>query len=1065
MTGVRLCLVAAILCAVFADGFAQRAARPPALVPGEKIVLQERMRAYEYEQYTAEQGLPSDRVETIMQDRMGFIWFGTPSGLARFDGYEYKIFRNDPSDSTTIVDDYVMSLYEDKRGRIWVSSLDRGLSCLDTRSGKSTRYLTQSRNGDRWVGTVRQLLEDHEGVLWACTGDGLYRMRPGEKSFSHLDLPSANGANNSSYFVRSMIEDAEGRLWFGHSLGGVDCIDRERKVRREYREVPGRPFGPGIGILRRVHTDSRGVSWFISDDGVRIYRPGTDDFQLVVFRSGSGVPFSISRAVSCTEDMQGNIWIGSMSMGLFVIDPGLRSYVHVRHRPGDPMSAPSNEVLTSCFVRNLPPSRRLGPASSGTMWVGASRAGLIKYTTGAKIFSTIDLGAVSGGNDYGTILSMLQTPDGDLLLSTTTQRLLRIDSTFQRIGEIENPTGNIVYSMHVDGDGALWLVTRTSIAVRRRGASSFVFVKPVDAANKRSVITDFSGLTSIMDQRGKLWVGTYDGMRKYDPSTNIVTPGVLPEDYSVTSHLPTVRAAQFDRAGRLWIGYQAAGVLIYNPSNPSAKALTLRHMPGNPNSLSSDKVYSIFEDSRGGKWIGTANGLNLYDETTRKCTRYFRPPLDIPTFIYSITEDRQGFLWLRSNTGLLRFDRRTGTFRKFGRIDGYSLRGIMSLLRLRSGEMLVAGQNQIAVFNPDNIAPPTYPPRVQITSILFGTSPAAPPTHIPALRRLRCDADQNSISFTFSALSYSDQGRNQYAYMLEGFDMSWTYCGDRRYASYTHLPPGSYLFRVRAANHEDVWNERGASLRIHIDRPFWKQNWFILSTVVLLAGMTVWGVRRRMAGLRRERKLRNEFTELLIRAQEGERERIASELHDGVGQSLLILKNHALYSLQRLQDIRPQLEQISAIASQTIEDVRRISRNLHPYQLERLGMTKALRALADRVEQAGISVTMDIDDIDHRFDSDRALMIYRIVQEAFSNTIRHSLASEARLTIRILDDRTELTIEDDGRGFDSDLAHKGDGGLGLHSIHERIRILRGSVGITSRPAEGTRIHIIIPEET
>jgi signal transduction histidine kinase len=341
---------------------------------------------------------------------------------------------------------------------------------------------------------------------------------------------------------------------------------------------------------------------------------------------------------------------------------------------------------------------------------------------------------------------------------------------------------------------------------------------------------------------------------------------------------------------------------------------------------------------------------------------------------------------------------------------------------------------------------------------------------LPSGQPVRIQPDKRDLEIHYSALSLSRPEQVVFKYKLTGLDSDWVNAGTRRTAYYPHLPPGIYTFTVIADNGEGVWNEHGQSLRIDVLPPFWSTWWFRALVTLALIGLATLVYRIRALSWKQAHAARETFSRQLLASQEAERQRIAAELHDSLGQSLLIIKNRAVLALTSFPDheaTREQLEEISAGASQAVEELREISYNLRPYQLDRFGLTKALRALCVQASKSsGIRITADLDEIDGLFSKEAESSIYRIVQEAVNNIIKHSQAGEAALVLRCADGALLLNIHDNGQGFqaaaDASSAEGGPAGFGLIGIAERVRMLKGAHDIESSASQGTTITIRFP---
>jgi signal transduction histidine kinase len=364
------------------------------------------------------------------------------------------------------------------------------------------------------------------------------------------------------------------------------------------------------------------------------------------------------------------------------------------------------------------------------------------------------------------------------------------------------------------------------------------------------------------------------------------------------------------------------------------------------------------------------------------------------------------------------------------------------------------------IFQLNKQKTPTAPPPIHLTRFQVNE-------HLLDFSRpLELSFHQNNCRIEFIGISYRDQKALRYQYRLEGADKDWTLPTDQHAVTFAALKPGSYTFQVRAINAAGVASPRPASLSFAIVPPFWQRWWFLTSLSVLCVGMVAFLFRRRLETLRKEKQTQEEFSRRLIASQEQERKRIAAELHDSLGQNLLLIKNNALHALDGSTDrerMVEQLENISSLASQSVGEVRQISHNLSPYLLDKLGLTKALKAIFRRTADAsGIRFKVDIDEVDGIYSSDEEINIYRIVQESANNIMKHSRASDGSVSLKRDGSSVRIIISDNGRGFAVDPTTTDQHGFGLKGIQERVRILKGTFSLTVSPGKGTAITVELP---
>ena len=406
------------------------------------------------------------------------------------------------------------------------------------------------------------------------------------------------------------------------------------------------------------------------------------------------------------------------------------------------------------------------------------------------------------------------------------------------------------------------------------------------------------------------------------------------------------------------------------------------------------------------------------------------------------------------------------TVKRFGRDDGLVSDSCNSWaqpagFKAGDGTLWLPTEQGVAVVDPAATPVNHAPPPVLIEACVIDRRPAA-------CANLRLAPGERNLEIGYTALSFIKPERTRFRYRLEGLDDDWTEADERRSAYYPILPPGHYRFTVIAANSDGVWNTEGASLAIEVLPPFYRAWWFV-TLVTLGAGAAGYSLYRlRVAQFARAQSAQHEFARQLIASQESERRRIAAELHDGIGQSLVIIRNWAMLGSSEVPAAaagRQELEAISATASTAIHEVRAIAYNLGPYHLERLGLATTVQEMVDRVAQASrIDFTTDLVELDGALSREAELGLYRIAQEALNNVVKHSGATAARVTLQRDAQRVTLTVSDNGTGFHvpGGGARPTEAGFGLAGMAERVRLLHGTWIVRSAPTRGTTIEVMLP---
>jgi signal transduction histidine kinase len=332
---------------------------------------------------------------------------------------------------------------------------------------------------------------------------------------------------------------------------------------------------------------------------------------------------------------------------------------------------------------------------------------------------------------------------------------------------------------------------------------------------------------------------------------------------------------------------------------------------------------------------------------------------------------------------------------------------------------------------------------------------------------LRLHPGQRNLEIHYTAPTFVKSAQTHFKYRLEGQESQWVDAGPRRTAYYAYLPPGSYTFRVIAGNSDGVWNLGGQAITITVLAPFYETWWFVALVALAVAAITAMAWRYRVSQLGRSRAAQQAFSRQLIASQENERKRIAAELHDSLGQRLVVINNLALFALRSRDKNTMEAAAVEEISSETkmaIQETREISYNLRPFQLDRLGLTKAIEVVIRTVARStAIEISSQIDDIDDLFPEDLRINFYRIVQEGLNNVVKHAAATQLEVRIQRNNERTVLTIKDNGRGFAAvgPTAPSGPGGFGLTGMAERAKLLGGDLQVLSEPGRGTLMTVTL----
>ena len=932
----------------------------------------------------------------------------------------------------------VTSILQTSDGYLWLGT-QGGLVRFD---GIRFQVFAPATNPGLTSSRIRTLFEDRQHTLWIGTEEGgLVRYADGV--FSPI-----NRTPFSTATVARVLAAGNDGLWVGTTAGLFELQGNAVHARTRSDGSPliamsialGRSpgelwIGTSTGL---VHSRPERLDTFTTADGL----PGNIVVSLLRARDGSlwigtdrGLAHSVNDAIpanvvpglaghsaaAMVEDARGDIWVASD--GLYRVTPGGVSSIPALGR---------QSLITVATDRE------------GNLWAGTVVNGLARLKA-----ARVSMVPLIEGASYG-VVPITEDAEGTMWIGGVCVGLLRYRHGERRLLAGRDGVPGCVWSLLSDTDGALWIGTYGAGLTRYTSSQSRTFTR----AN--SGLQDDTVGALFKDHEGVLWIGTQGGLQKYTGqafTTYRTSDGLVNDD---------VRFITEDRHGAMWIG-TIGGVSRFAGGRFTNYTTA--------NGLTNNSVRAIYEDADGVIWIGTYGGglMRFKDGRFARITRADGLFDDI---VSRIIEDDRGFLWMIGNRGIFRASRESlnafadGRARavasiSYGVTDGMKTQETYGGAqpagwKARDGRLWFPTIDGVAVIDsriPDNALPP--PIAIERVAVDDRELDRSAPIVLPS-GRMR-------LEIAYTALTLTAPEKAQFRYRLEGYETQPVEAGTRRVAYYTNLPPGNYVFRATGSNHDGVWNDVGATLGITITAPFWMTWWFRSSAALALAALAFAGHRMRIAALNRRQALHEAFTRQLIESQEAERTRIARELHDSLGQSLVMIKNQAQLGLTRADGGGASMTEISTMAGHAIAEVKQIAYDLRPYQLDRLGLTKALEALAARVETStALGVQARIANVDDVLSKEAEITLYRIVQESINNIVKHAQATTLEVEIACDDRAVRARIADNGRGFDVDAARRAQGGMGLAGIGERAAMLRATLHVTSAPGRGTTIELTIP---
>jgi ligand-binding sensor domain-containing protein/signal transduction histidine kinase len=1208
-----------------------------------------------FDQISIEQGLSQSSVRVIFQDSRGFLWFGTEDGLNRYDGYTFKIYKPQPGNPNSLSDGWVSAMVEDAEGHLWVGTRLGGLNRYDPGTGQFTRYQHDgvdpaSLSDDH----IRALFVDKDNQLWVGTFVGLDRFEPETGKFKHYPYGASLPGNPSVALKISVIfQDSQDRFWIGTLDGGLNGFNPKTGSYTTYRQIEATPPVAGnnpvstdpqeiqvnadtntrtisLNRVTALAEDLHGAIWVGTQNGLYLFNPETGEFKHYMHEEANPLSIADNAIYALLVDSSGNLWIGT-SRGLDRLNQKRNQFIHYRNDPSFPKSLSNNFVLSIYEDRG------------GVLWFG-TYGGVNKYDRWRDKFALYRNDPYDPASLSGNFVFSIQVDyQGFAWVGTYGDGLNRFNPKTGKAIHYKNdpqnpnsPASDLVMSLIEDENGFLWIGTMNGLDRFDPIRNIFTHYRN-DASNPDSLSAN--NIYAIHeDRRGRLWVGTFAGLDLLDKTTGIFSHYRPGSEDPTTLSGNQVNSIFEDANGNLWVGTFESGL---NRLDLKTNVFTrYRHNAKDETSLSSDSILTIQQDSKGRLWIGTAGGgLNLYHPETDSFTYYLEKDGLPNAVVHGILEDESGNLWLSTNHGISRFNPDKETFRNFDAGDGLQSNEFSSgaYARGRDGEFYFGGINGLTVFHPSKITDNPYLPQIILTSLTQDGMPVSVDSSVETIREITLRWPQNSLEFEFAALGYNQPDKNQYAYMLEGFDTNWHYIGTKRDGRYTNLPGGEYKLLLKATNSDGIWNDTPVRIKVTIIPPFWQALWFRVLlgafAVVVVAGgfrLRTRAIQERNRALERivkertyalekrgqeiqalyeadERILRNVslnqvyqtlvdvavdmlnadrsvvfawdekrnrviplvshgfapetlrvmefekgegivgevfatgnpviikdlepdhlrpdvraaitaegiksfahlpivvdhkvaavfnvsftkpdaigedtmrlFSALTHRASLSianmelfeqtkdlavmeERNRLARDLHDSA-------KQKAFAALAQLGTARGilngnensatlHLSEAENLVSDVIQELTFLVQEIYPIALQDKGLATALREYIFEWENRNDITVQFATDNEHRLSIDVEQALYRVAQESLANVARHSHAKRVELSLAYNGDAVQLSVSDDGCGFDVDEKSRG---MGLRSIRERISSIHGTVQVQSAPGRGTRIFVQVP---
>jgi ligand-binding sensor domain-containing protein len=1032
-----------------------------------------------YDIITEADGLSNHNVSSIVQNEEGYIWIGTSDGLNRFDGYSYKVYRKIPGDSTSLQQNYVTSLAIDHTGKMWIGFSPNGISSFDPLTEKFTNYKFNIHDSTGISESpVNMIFVDSKNNIWVCcVKDGFYRFDPltgRMKKFGPLPgidpayTPSMKRNYNN---VNRIYEDKTGLFWLTTS-DGLYTFNPATALFHSLRAKPIVPFkwrDDGLGPICDDHHDRFWLgSW---GGGLQSYNRKTGEWKMFKYHpenpeSGTDNLIHDIKAKSDSE-----LWVGTGTYGLAVFNMKQERYIFFNKNNNSPDPSSSSPNCWQIFSDKW-----------SNKWLTLTDGlGFMRANSDLFQFKAMHVTRTDNGDNFGSTCMYKDTVLKKLFIATSFADGLNVlDEKTNTLSHLEfkirMDEGNylIVTGLLNDHAGNLWVLTRDYLYRYDRKTSKLILAEqpPIDTSFRRAPF--FESL--FEDSNHRLWISTLRyGVFIFDPQKKSFKHFLHEENNPASLCSDNISDITEDAFHRIWLSSAVDGISVYDES---CRCFTnLSPVENDSTSLPNKTVTGVCRNSKGDIWVSSIGGISVARFPHGKKISFLTYTVKdgLPSeSAWDILCDKKDNVWFTTPAGLARLEVSTGIVNNYTDHEGLERNYPMSTLSIADdGELFIGTPGGYIRFYPDLLVKKQLPPTVVINSVKVFDKNFPFREHLKDHEKLNLTWKDNFFSFEFAALNFSEPQKNQFAYMLSGFDKDWIFCGNRRYASYTNLNGGDYIFKVKASNEDGIWSSNEISIPIHIEPPYWKKTWFLLCSVgfasLLVYSLYIYRIRQ----ISLTEKMKTDFNRKLAQVE-------MRALRAQMNPHFIF---NCLNSINRYI-VKSETKTASMYLTKFSRLIRLILDNSESTNVE----------LASEIESLKLYIEMESLRFENKFSYeiragktllDRSIQIPAlIVQPYVENAIWHGLLnkeSAGKLTVEViqLDGGLQFIVEDNGVGrakaqqLRSKTATERKS-LGMKLTEERIAILNGenseksSVRILDLHDQdgvgcGTKVIITIPE--
>ncbi|MDA3892705.1 MAG: ATP-binding protein [Salinivirgaceae bacterium] len=1030
-----------------------------------------------FKHLTRDNGLSSNKVNCIIEDSQGFMWFGTEDGLNKYDGYKFHSYGNHQNNDGSLSDNSIDVILEDIKNNLWLATR-KGVVYFD-RIHQSFELVVSEVLNDEETGNINitSLCFDDQHKLWISTFTGLFIYDPETRNLKRLKYIHNNKSQDpKSNRIHCLYKDNSNVMWVGYNNGLLMFNKADSTFVSFLDEY-------NIKVVQTILQDSYNNYWVGSDNSGLYFIKGHPKNGVSRFFNKKNGDFVVNRVHGVIEDEPGKFYFIIRDGGLYYFDQDSDKLSFFGHDIYNPNSINSAAIISGY------------KSSDGIVWLGTYNSGINYVDRAEKKFYHYRVNFKKNGLFNNNIRVLFEDSEHYVWVGTKEggglSRFDRKTGAFKNYKQSNRKTGltdDYIFAITELNKNELLIGTfRKGLALFNKQTEYFTYYTH-NPANPKSLF-DNRIYTLYKDQQNLIWVANYSNLQLFNVDKN---------EFTTIANIQRPRCFCDEDEDRIWVGSKEHGLYLYNKI--SGKYINYLHDADNLKSISSNDIIAVTKDLDGDLWIGTKNGLDKFDFKKEEFIHFTESDGLSSNRICGVLVDNSNNIWLSTGNGISKYNKQKATFKNYDVRDGLQGNEFEAYVTLKTYDnmLLFGGRNGFNMFHPDEITDNKRIPNIALTGFkLFnkelpiGINNSPLNMHIGFTDKIVLKYNQSAITFEYVALNYTSPEKNQYAYKLKGFDNEWIKAGIKTSAVYTNIPPGKYSFQVIGSNNDNYWNYEGASIQIIILNPLWRTIWAYFIYVLILI-VLVYLIRKVLVfRIEQQNLLRMErFDKQRIQEVNRLKLRFFTNISHEFRTPLTLIAG-PLNKLAGYKNDNPEQKYLFDIVQNNVRRLLKLVNELMDFRKAEHGQLSLRVAEADLVEfvqqvidcfdekaqqnQINLSFTYNTDG-NSLFWFDKSV-IDKIIVNLLSNAFKYTPTNGSiKVNLRVIDNHAELSVSDSGKGIPKDKLndvferfYQVDGevniqgtGIGLAFAKRIVEMHYGEINVDSEIGKGTTFTFTIP---